>query len=91
MVMQQAPNQEAEEQVTKRKIAAESEATKKAADNNAASHGENADMMKRFLDKPDQKDEQIAQMLRTIEGLRFQIQALNDRLGPQTQWEENDI
>ena len=91
VVMQQAPNQEVEERATKRKIAAEGEAAKEAVGNSAASHGENADMMKRLLDKLDQKDEQIAQMFRTIEGLRAQIQTLSDRLGPQSQTEENDI
>ena len=42
VVMHETPNPEAEERVTKRKLAAEDEAAKEDGDNNAASHEEDS-------------------------------------------------
>ena len=50
VVMQDSPNEDTEEKVTKRKLAAENEVTKEAG-SMAASQDENASMMNRMLDK----------------------------------------
>ena len=93
IVMHPLPNKEAEEKVAKRKLTVENEVR---IETGSATVGqeENASMMKRMLDKLDQKDEQINQMMKTIEGLRAQIQNLMDKLTTHTQvqnTEENDI
>ena len=93
IVMHPPPSQETEEKVAKRKLTAESEVRIETGTATAAQE-DNASMMKRMLDKLDQKDEQINQMMKTIEGLRVQIQSLMDKLTTQTQVqnaEENDI
>ena len=93
VVMHPSPNKETEEKAAKRKLTVEDE-VKMETDSAAAGKEEDASMMKRMLDKLDQKDEQINQMMKTIEGLRAQIQNLMDKLTTQTQvqnTEESDI
>ena len=63
--------------MTKRKTGPEEAAM---AESEVTKQDDTTQIVKKLMDKLDQKDEQISKMLATIEGLRIQIQTLNDRL-----------
>ena len=70
-------NDEEEDRVTKRKRMI-TEAAK--AESEVPKQDDSALLVKKLMEKLDQKDDQISKMLETIEGLRSQIQAMNDTL-----------
>ena len=72
-----AKDDEDAERATKRRAGPEETAK---AESGAAKVDENAQLVQKLMEKLDQKDQQIAQMLATIEGMRMQIQTMNEAL-----------
>ena len=77
-----------EDRATKRKIGTEDEAQE--AEGEVEKKSENTQMLNKLLDKLDQKDRQIDQMLATIEELRGEIRILSERLGQMQTGAAND-
>ena len=86
-------NDPVEDRATKRKLGTEEE-TQKAESEVAEKKDDSKQMLSKMFDKPNQKDQQISQMLATIEGLRIEIRTFNGRFAqmqPNGTDEDKDI